>query len=214
MTTKIVAVVTQKGGSGKSTIATHLAGEAAKRGVLSCILDTDPQKTSAVWGKQRLAAGMDQPAVLDIGPLKLADTIEIAKADEFGFVVVDTPGRVDAVTSIVKNLDAQIIIPLRPTSLDLVALAGTLNQLGDAADRAVVVLSQVQQWVAETQETRDWLAANYPKVRVFPGVIMHRAAYYRALGAGRTVADLENPTGSEKNAANEVAELYDWLETI
>lgn len=211
MNTRILAVVTQKGGSGKSTIATHLAGEAAKRGVPTCLLDMDPQQTAATWGQYRRAAGLLEPVTLYTSPGKLDSTLATAKSDGFEFAVIDTPGRVDGVTAFVKRLPAQFLIPLRPTSPDLKALTGTLAQLGDAVERAVIVLSQVQQWVAETQEMRDLLATKYPDLRVYPGAIMQRAAYYRALGAGLTVADIESPTSSGQNAAREIADLYDWL---
>ena len=82
-----VAIVSQKGGSGKTTLALHLATAATYKRKVACVIDTDPQATAAAWGDWR---GEDyQPEVVTSPPARLAQTI--AKAYNIGIdlVVVD-----------------------------------------------------------------------------------------------------------------------------
>ena len=70
-----IAIVSQKGGSGKTTIAIHLAAAAVRAGKIACIIDTDPQATAAAWGDWR---GGSEPEVITTPPARLAKTIEDA----------------------------------------------------------------------------------------------------------------------------------------
>lgn len=211
---QIITVMTQKGGSGKSTTAIHLAGEACKRKVLTCVADLDPQGTAVAWAKARKSAGRAEPAVVPASPTHLSRLLKDAQDEGLALAVLDTPGRVDVVTALVKALPGLIVIPMRPTLVDFAALEATLSQLNDATDRVALVLTQVPQFGAETQAIRDLLAKRYPLLKVWPGAILQRVTYYRALGAGLTASEIPDPSSSESNAAAEMASLYDWLQSI
>ena len=60
-----IAIISQKGGAGKTTLAIHLSAVAAASGVESVILDTDPQTTATSWSHWREAAGLGEPDVID-----------------------------------------------------------------------------------------------------------------------------------------------------
>ena len=72
----VIAIVSQKGGSGKTTLALHLAASATQAKRPACIVDTDPQATAAAWGDWR---GDFLPIVVTSPPARLAKTIERAR---------------------------------------------------------------------------------------------------------------------------------------
>ena len=90
---RTIAIVSQKGGAGKTTLAVNLATEAARTSV-ALIVDTDPQATASRWGEWR---GRRDPEVVDCGaPSLLAG--KLAKAADLGaeVAIIDTPPHADA----------------------------------------------------------------------------------------------------------------------
>ena len=86
-----LAIVSQKGGSGKTTLAVHVAAAAAAAGKVAVIIDTDPQATAAAWGDWR---GGAEPEVITSPPSRLAKTLEGARELGAEVVVIDTTARV------------------------------------------------------------------------------------------------------------------------
>ena len=116
---RTVAIISQKGGAGKTTLAVHLAAAAAAEAV-SLIIDTDPQATASRWAQWR--AGKE-PEVIDCGaPSLLAD--KLAKAEALGaeLVVIDTPPHADAMARHAAKLADLILVPCRPRAFDLAAI--------------------------------------------------------------------------------------------
>lgn len=110
-----IAIVSQKGGAGKTTLAVNLAAEAARSRV-SLIIDTDPQATASRWGQWR---GGDDPEVIDCGaPTLLAG--KLAKAAQLGadLAVIDTPPHADAMARQAARLADLLLIPCRPRAFD------------------------------------------------------------------------------------------------
>src|SRR4051812_20662315 len=87
----IIAVVAQKGGVGKTTVAQCLAVEALRQGVAAAIIDTDPQKSATEWGVQREQSEIDAPAVFSIGSRPLRQVVKDLEKRGATFIVIDTP---------------------------------------------------------------------------------------------------------------------------
>ena len=83
-----IAIISQKGGAGKTTLALHLAAAAQDAGRVSLIIDTDPQATASQWAAWRQDA---PPEVIDSPPPRLAAKVEAAKAQGAELIVIDTP---------------------------------------------------------------------------------------------------------------------------
>ena len=83
-----IAIVSQKGGSGKTTLAVHLAAAATSAGKVSCIIDTDPQATATQWGTWRSDKA---PEVIDSAPPRVHAKVDAAKSQGATFIVIDTP---------------------------------------------------------------------------------------------------------------------------
>jgi chromosome partitioning protein len=84
---KIIAIISQKGGAGKTTLAVHLAAAAAKAGHKSAVIDLDPQGTAASWGDRRVA---EEPEVISGQAVRLPALLDAARENGAGFLVLDT----------------------------------------------------------------------------------------------------------------------------
>lgn len=121
-----VAIVSQKGGSGKTTLALHLATAGAYSGKKTIVVDTDPQATAAAWADWR---GDFLPEVVTSPPARLARTVEKQLASGVELVVIDTPPHADAsAREAIKTADL-VLVPSRPRAFDLHALEATAEML-------------------------------------------------------------------------------------
>jgi chromosome partitioning protein len=198
-----VAIASQKGGSGKTTLALHLATCAAYEGRQACVIDTDPQATAAAWGDWR---GDFQPEVITCPPVRLAATIQKAQRAGCETVVIDTPPHGDAATREAVKVADLVLIPTRPRAFDLHAVQATADLVGHAGKPAFVVLNglppRATRLVAEATAFVEGLG-----LRVCPVSFGDRAAFHRASAAGAVAMENE-PDGK---AASEVRELWHWV---
>lgn len=198
-----IAIVSQKGGSGKTTLAINLAVTAANSGLQACVIDTDPQATAAAWGDWR---GDDQPQVLTTPPARLAKTVQSAVKGGAELVVIDTPPHADAAArESVKAADL-VLIPTRPRAFDLHAIEATAELVGFARKPAFVVLNAVPpratQLLVEVTGFVEGLG-----LEVCPVRFGDRAAFHHYASSGE-VAGEGDPEGK---AAAEVAALWEWV---
>ena len=94
---KIVAVVCRKGGVGKTTIATHLAVAAEKLGLVTVVLDLDPQASAASWGDHRGKGSA--PAVVAAQATRLPLLLKEAEDQDADLIILDTPPHADAIVA-------------------------------------------------------------------------------------------------------------------
>src|SRR3984957_15259693 len=86
---RTIALVTQKGGAGKSTLASSLAVAAHEQSERVCLIDMDPQATLVTWSKTR---GLDDVPVIASAPGKLATLLDALEKKGFTLAIIDTPG--------------------------------------------------------------------------------------------------------------------------
>lgn len=198
-----IAIVSQKGGSGKTTIATHLATAAFKAGYVTCLIDTDPQATAAAWGDWR---GGQEPEVITTPPTRLARTIaDVGKAGA-QIVVIDTPPNADvAAREAVKAADL-VLIPCRPRTFDLHAIETTAGLAKGSGKPAFVVLNAGPARAPSLFSEACAIVRGYG-LDVVPFMIVDRAAFHRDAGSGRTAVETE-PTGK---AAEEIETLWQFV---
>lgn len=198
-----IAIVSQKGGSGKTTIAIHLAAAAAKAGKVACIIDTDPQATAAAWGDWR---GGDEPEVITTPPARLGKTIEDAIRLGAEVVVVDTPPHADAAAREAVKAADLVLIPTRPRAFDLHAIQTTAGLIGYAGKPAFVLFNAAPvrgaQLFAEASAIVEDLGMS-----VCPVMFADRAAFHHSTAAGKTATE----TDPEGKAAGEVSALWQWV---
>ena len=120
---KIVAVICQKGGVGKTNLSIHLATAAALAGHRTAIVDLDPQGTASSWGDLRQA---DEPEVISGQAARLPMLIEAARANGADLIVIDTPPQADTIALTAAKVADIVLIPIRPAIWDLQAAQPSL----------------------------------------------------------------------------------------
>ena len=197
---RVISLVTQKGGSSKSTLTFCLAvaAEEASRRVL--ILDMDPQGTVEAWYQVREA---ETPRLATVRAAQLQEAIQKAAQAGFDLVLIDTPGRDEpAVTAAIKTAD-YCIIPCRPTAADMKATPPTVAAVKRLDKPFAFVLTQTPPRGYRIREAEIGLSVLGP---VAPITMTLRNAYQDALGAGLGVTELE----SEGKATEEIRALWEW----
>ena len=110
------ALVCQKGGAGKTTLAIHLATEAATQGLRVLLLDLDPQASASRWADRRKPGAIDVDVAVD-SPARLDAALLQAEREGYDLVVMDTAPHADQFALRVARLASLIIIPVRPSIL-------------------------------------------------------------------------------------------------
>jgi chromosome partitioning protein len=196
-----IAVLNQKGGSGKTTIATNLARAFQLENQRVAIIDADPQGTASEWSSRH----DETPPVYGANTATIHNDLP-ALSDAFDIAIIDgAPSLQDRALSAVKAADL-VLIPVRPSAADIwasedvVDMAQARRQATGAPDVAFVVSQQVARSnLAST--VQDALSGF--DVDVMESRTSHRVAYAEALGAGRSVLDVPDA----KKAANEIQQL-------
>ena len=197
-----VAVIAQKGGVGKTTVALHLAVEAAKGG-RAVIIDTDPQASAAQWADERQAP---QPAVVTCPASRLPVSLHAARQSGAHIALIDTAPAVESpALAAVRAADFCLIVS-RPGILDLRSI-GINVQIAKLAGKPVaLVINAAPASGAQGLAAGEDAGTRYG-VEVCPIIIHQRAVFGHALARSRCAQEVE-PAGK---AAAEVAALWDWL---
>jgi chromosome partitioning protein len=197
-----IALVSQKGGAGKTTLAVHLGAFAAASGYGACIVDIDPQASAAAWGDWRKG---EDPDVITAHPPRLLKTLDDAASAGVEVAIIDTPPHADSAAREAVKVADLVLIPCRPRMFDLHAIQATADLVNFAGKKAFVVFN-----AAPPNATR--LFAEVSKViegfglKAAPVVISDRAAYHHSVPAGRTASEIEPVS----RAAAEIEALWNW----
>ena len=196
-----IAIVSQKGGSGKTTLAINLAGAAEAAGHQALIIDLDPQASAKAWYDRR---AQERPVVISTQAAVLADALETAVTHGADHVLIDTAPHSETAALTAARAADLILIPCRPSSVDLQAIATTVDLITLAKTPALFVLSCVRPGDKTLPDSADaYLSQQYP-IPVSPQRITQRAAAVHAMTIGQPVTEFE-PTGP---AAHEVTALF------
>lgn len=198
---RTIAVVAQKGGTGKTTLALSLAVAAEAAGTPALIVDLDPQASACKWGDRRQKDG---PAILDAQPSRLSHALDRARKEGFRFAIVDTPARVEIAAVEASRAADLVLIPCKPSIYDLETLQTTRDLVArSGAKRApVVVLNAVPPQTSRNDQAVQAIRAM--GLDICPAQVGQRVAFEYAAQLGQSVAEYE-PDGK---AAQEIQHLY------
>lgn len=199
---KSLVFLSQKGGSGKTTLSVHTAVTAQESGEQVVIIDTDPQQSATTWADAR---EIDSPPVATISVGEIDKVMNAARQEGISLAVVDTAPHATPDASKVAQIADLVVIPVRPSAFDIAA-AGNAVQIARAAGaKTVFVLSACPFRSPEVNETRELLAGY--GLPIAPMEITERRAFARAVASGRAVTEFE----SNGKAAEEIRALWEWL---
>lgn len=196
---KILAILAQKGGSGKTALAVHMPVCATRRKLRTALIDLDPQGSAYDWNESREDSRKLEAVKANSGPLSaLLQQAKTAKAD---LAIIDTAPHSDSAAAIVAQLADFILIPCRPARFDLKAIGSTTAIAKLAKTPAAIVINAAPRGKL-VKEARE--ALHQQGFTVLEPVLYQRAAYSHAVIDGRSVHEYE-PDGK---AAGEIDALF------
>ena len=197
-----VAVISQKGGAGKTTLALHLAVASALAGKNTAIIDLDPQASAAKWSDRRAE---ELPVVLSAHASRLVN--EMSRVQEAGceVLILDTAPHSDSAALEAAKCADLVLVPCRPAILDIDAISNTLDLVRAKGTPVFVVMNAVAPQGQEAEEAAE--AISELDATVCPVQIVNRVAFARSLVTGQTAQEFE-PDGK---ATSEILELHTFM---
>lgn len=198
---KTLAIISQKGGVGKTTLATAIAVAAELDGKQTAVFDLDPQASASFWKDTRLSS---TPAVVAIPSTRLQTVLNAAKQEECDLAIIDAPPFSKDIAFEAAQAADFILVPTKPAVLDIMAMTKTIELVKHYGKPFSVVLTfcPIQgREIADTEAAVRQLGAAIAPVRIH-----NRVAYSRAQQTGLTAQEFE----ADGKAANEIKQLYEY----
>jgi chromosome partitioning protein len=200
---QVLSLVTQKGGTGKSSLAVSLAVAAEEAGLSAAILDLDPQGTASAWFDRRKAA---TPAVAATSAMSLFGRVRDLERAGHDLVIIDTPGADNSAVEVAMREASFCLIPVRPSIADIEAAKPTLRYLENREKRFAFVLNQCPVG-GRTSRTSNAFRALQLIGNVCQPTVALRADHMDAMANGLGVTE-HAPSGK---AALEIRDLQAWV---
>ena len=204
-----IVLATQKGGSGKTTLAIGLALAAIQAGHIVRLIETDSQGTLTNWQSRRIYA---EPIVEPVYvAAQIEQRLQSLSASGVTLAIVDTAGGISAATTAAVRCADLCLIPARPTIADIEATASTLRMIRSNDTPFAFVLNQTpirgQRINTAAAALGDEAALDLADVLAQPFIVM-RNDHQDALSAGLAV----NEYAPASKSADEVRGLWQWVE--
>jgi chromosome partitioning protein len=207
---KTIVIANQKGGSGKSTIAVHLAAAAEMAGDGPVVIsDTDPQGTAADWFNQRKKSGIDTPRYSALSLSDLSSRVQDLSAAGASYLFIDTAPSIGAVNANLFALADLILIPLNPTPADLRALVKGLPLVRQSGKQFQFVLTRVR----ANLRNNDGTAVALDALGLVLTTRMHeRVIYAETFAHGKTALEIDPKGVAAQEARALWAEIKEKME--
>ena len=198
-------IAQSKGGSMKSTLATNLAATLSKN-YATALVDTDPQKTSLFWGRNRKAK---EPKTLYSSFDDLNSTVSLLEKNDTEAVIIDTSGHYSDSLKDVFSIADLTIIPVRPSLPDLLTVPKILELVGDRPHKIVVAMA-----LKKALETTDIVEALRDKFNEIPfkTIITHRQSYIRAFSRSLSVTEMSGDYTAKREINSLVEEIVSLVD--
>jgi chromosome partitioning protein len=199
---RVIAIASQKGGSGKTTLAGHLAVQAERTGAGSvALIDADPQGSLADWWNERESP---TPMFVHTSTQRLEQDIEQLQGLGIDLLFIDTPPAITATISDVIRVSDLVLIPTRPSPHDLRSVGRTV-ELVEAINKPMVFV--INAATPRARITSEAAIALSQHGTLAPSIIHQRVDFAASMIDGRTVMELD----AISRSAKEIAKLWDYL---
>ena len=198
-----IALISQKGGVGKTTLAIHLATAYAALSKKTLLVDLDPQTSAAEWKDARQA---EHPYVMAVPSSRLEKTLETARENGADVVILDTAPHSEATALEAARAADLVLVPCQPSIMDLRAMRKTADILDYLKKPTFAVLNEVASQGTVADEAARAIAAQFG-MPVCPVRLGQLVAFNRCLLGGQAAQAYE-PGGK---AAQEVEMLRQWV---
>ncbi len=199
---RVMAFASQKGGSGKTTLAGHIAVQAELAGAGPvAIIDTDPQGSLSDWWNARQA---QTPVFAQTFISRLAQDLQKMRDIGIEILIFDTPPAITATIAQVIRVCDLVVIPTRPSPHDLRAAGATVDIVENLDKSLVFVLNGATPRAGITAEAAIALSQHGT---VAPVMIHHRTEFASSMIDGRTVMEL----AGKRRSVDEITRLWSYL---
>src|SRR3546814_247875 len=199
---RVLALASQKGGSGKTTLSGHLAVQAQLAGAGPVVLiDIDPQGSLADWWNEREA---DMPAFAQTTVAQLQADLDSLRQQGFKLAVIDTPPAITMAIQSVISVAELIVIPTRPSPHDLRAAGATVDLCERAGKPLLFVVNAATPRAKLTYEAAIALSQHGT---VAPVTLHHRTDFAASMIDGRTVMEAD----SKGKSSREIQDLWTYV---
>ncbi len=200
---QVLSILSQKGGSGKTTLAGHIAVQAElSGGGPVAVLDTDPQESLAEWRNDREA---ETPIVVQSSLWRLQEDVRRMREQGIKLLVIDTPPGITSTIRSAISVSDIVLVPVKPSPHDLRAAGKTVGVVEGVGKPLVFVMNCASSWARITPQAAIALAQHGT---LAPVIIHQRADFASSMIDGRTVMEF----GRKSRSAEEIAELWDYLD--
>lgn len=195
---KIVALLNEKGGTGKSTVATNLASALHHHGRRVVLIDADPQGTTRDW-RSASPEGTDLPPVVALDRPEMLSSLSSIQAD---LIIIDTPAKAEKMTAAAVRIAHTALVVIQPSGADIWASAAAVKliqqklDVGGKIDAGFLVnrVSGVSKLSREVL-TGDW---NEYGISLLASAIGNRVVFAQALTDGVSVYNLHDAQAKQE----------------
>ena len=199
---RVLALASQKGGSGKTTLSGHLAVQAERAGCGPVVvIDIDPQGSLSDWWNERES---ETPAFAQTTVARLATDLEALRAQGFRLAVIDTPPAITMAIQSVIAVSELVVVPTRPSPHDLRAVGATVDLCERAGKPLIFVVNDATPNARITTEAAIALSHHGT---VAPVTLHHRTDFAASMIDGRTAMEID---GASKSTA-EIETLWNFV---
>lgn len=200
-----IAIISQKGGAGKTTLAINLAVEAERTNLSSLLIDLDPQSSATEWSDIR---EQDYPVVLSAHASRMDKLIQKAEVNNASFVFIDTaPHSENAALESAKISDL-VLIPCRAGILDIKAIQSSLNICNLAQVKALVILNALPSQRTIEKEARQAIEKIGGNVCEY--TVGQRIIFNHAMTAGLGVVEFD----VNSKASREIQNIFELINQV